>query len=974
MATSSTTQRATAEINFGEGPGTFFKIGNRTVHQFWHLYSSHCRHLLLAPQRRPDTGLTAWTWREAVEKRPVTAVELTEVRRRLAEASRSLNGGSAISDEDDDGPAAGAASLEAQVRASVSEMIAQLIAQRDSVLVGFVCRAEAGLMLHSWGAASAAAPQYPDTQNGEISGLLMVGDDRPIGVVVALETPQGTPVARVKSDSNGHFRFPSIAPGNYRVRILERSDFPANGLAVTIEHESVTGLELRSVTGESPVPVTAPIMSSARPARWSKRPLISLVVLLLLLGIGGCVWRMTHATDTLAAKQNQSVEWQSAKDQLAAADAKATATDDHKVGADGAWSSLTKAVPIQKIANRHPSPPSTNENGVADRAPGEADDSALGGPSVTDAKALVAQALEKSKEKTAAALSPKSNERRSASSEKSAQEKSLTKEEAVAPDDGGGVKPKEDRLAKSFPAVAPAKRSAADAAMKAPLDESAGESVPAAGGDALAKTEAPAMPANAQERRDKSEKTKSPTGKGAGAGAGAPGAEAGADEGSQNATPDSAASAASGGLSKSASAKKSKQSFAGSPSNSASAAPVEQVSAAEAKNELSESTQAESGSAKSVAKSPPPKKSAGRPASSESNPEEESAPQDSPVTPPPAATPPSAKKAAKPSQAGAAKVPNPAESSPAPSAASAEEEKSPTSETSPAEAVANATPPAKKKTPAHKAAHTASPPAGDESEPSVQSASPPLTQAAVAVSSLPVNEDMPLVQQGQIRASVWKLRLLQDQVLPTRPLTAAEDDAVEAMRKKMLQSRRTQIPATFQQPQVESGFILELPPGTAAENNPLRWDDHAEAENSRATVQGNRAELAWSGNATPRGREFILRNTAGRVVAQVGFDASGALVLKAPPGVKASYWVGVERSLSDDAAIVTQSSNSRFDWRLLSGGLMPAAWLRDDRWHEGRGLRLEIPLDATSVRVRNYGIALMDQLTGWALACDVALQ
>ena len=559
----------------------------------------------------------------------------------------------------------------------------------------------------------------------------------------------------------------------------------------------------------------------------------------------------------------------------------------------------------------------------------------------------------------------------SAPSDKSAQEKSPAKEETVAPDDNSEVKPREDRLAKSLPVVASAKRPATGAVMKAPLDESAAESVPAAGGEGVAKTAAAAMPANAQ-RPDKSAKTKSPAGQGAGPRA--TGAEAGADEGSQDATPQSSPSTSSGGSAKSPTANRSKLSSAGSPSNSVSAASVEPTNAAEAEHESSESTQAESGSAKSVAKSAPPKKPGGHPASPESKPEDKSAPQDSSVTPTPTATPPPAKKAAKSSHAGAAKVSSAVESSPDSSAASTEKEKSSASENPPAETVANVTPSIKQKTPPKKTADAASAAAGDESESSVQSTSPSLTETSASVSALPVNEDVPLVQLGQIRASAWKLRLLQDQILPTRPLTAAEEDAVEVMREKLLQSRRTQIPSAFQQPRVESGFILELPPEIAAGNYPLHWGDHADTENFRATVQGARVELAWSGNAAPRGRNFILSNAAGRVVAQVDFDSSGAVVLKAPSSSKASYWVGVETAPRDEAVIGTESTTPRFDWRLLSGGLMPASWLRDDRWHEGRGQRLEIPLDATSVRVRNYGIALVDRPTGWALGCDVALQ
>ena len=167
MSAPRTTRRAVAEINFGEGQAIRFTAGNRSIHQFWHLFSAQFRHVLLSPQRRPDSGRVAWTWREAMEDRPVTPAELAEVRRRLSEANRMLGGGFAGSDRDDDGPGGGGGALEKQVHAAVSEMVAELVAQRDFAFAKFICRTDAGLMVHSWGGAVAAEPYYPDTQNGD---------------------------------------------------------------------------------------------------------------------------------------------------------------------------------------------------------------------------------------------------------------------------------------------------------------------------------------------------------------------------------------------------------------------------------------------------------------------------------------------------------------------------------------------------------------------------------------------------------------------------------------------------------------------------------------------------------------------------------------------------------------------------------------------------------------------------------------
>src|SRR4051812_47322782 len=189
MCAAPSVRRVAAQI---EGQAAVYRIGNRSIHQFWHLFAAQFRHALLAPQRRPDSGRVAWTWREETESRPVTATELTEVRRRLSEAVRSLTRGFDDLDRGD----SEADSLDGQVRAAVSEMVAQLVAQRDAALAAFVCRTDAGLMLHSWGASSAAKPFFPDEQHGEISGSVIIGAERPSGVNVVLENAQGSVLLR----------------------------------------------------------------------------------------------------------------------------------------------------------------------------------------------------------------------------------------------------------------------------------------------------------------------------------------------------------------------------------------------------------------------------------------------------------------------------------------------------------------------------------------------------------------------------------------------------------------------------------------------------------------------------------------------------------------------------------------------------------------------------------------------------------
>ena len=72
-------RRAVAEIRFGEDRIGITKVGGRSIHQYWTLLGPHFRDVFLAPQRRSDDGGVSWTWREAADKKPLTAAELASV-------------------------------------------------------------------------------------------------------------------------------------------------------------------------------------------------------------------------------------------------------------------------------------------------------------------------------------------------------------------------------------------------------------------------------------------------------------------------------------------------------------------------------------------------------------------------------------------------------------------------------------------------------------------------------------------------------------------------------------------------------------------------------------------------------------------------------------------------------------------------------------------------------------------------------
>ena len=206
---------------------------------------------------------------------------------------------------------------------------------------------------------------------------------------------------------------------------------------------------------------------------------------------------------------------------------------------------------------------------------------------------------------------------------------------------------------------------------------------------------------------------------------------------------------------------------------------------------------------------------------------------------------------------------------------------------------------------------------------------------------------------GQISASAWKPQMVQDVIVPTLPVPASRKESLEAMRAQLQKTQREHMPPTFRQPEVWHGIILELP--EAGPEMP-RWRDAPPG----ASVQGNRAELAWSSQPSPIRSEYILETHAGDELARVSVEATGAMVVKAAPSVRGRYWAGI-----------AQAAGHRFMWRLLSGEAIPATWRVEEDWREGRGQRVSMPLGLGAASRSNYSVALVDSLSGWALTGEI---
>ena len=956
MSAAPAIRRAAAEI---EGQAALYRIGSRSIHQFWHLFAAHFRHVFLAPQRRPDSGRVAWTWREDTESRPVTSTELTEVRRRLSESLRSLTRGFDDLDRGD----ATAESIDGQVRAAVSEMVGQLVAQRDAGLAAFVCRTDAGLMLHSWGASTAAKPFFPDAQNGEISGNVVIGTERLSGVNVVLENEQGSVLGRIRSESEGVFRFPNVAPGNYRVRTPDRSEFPVEGITVTMERESVTGLELRGASAGPPEKSAPAVAAPEGSTPWYKRKWLAAVGLLLVLCIGGCIWNSSRTSSEQTRRKTDDSGWQSANGQISGTEGK-NGRDDRKVGTEGAFSSLSSSLPPPKIASTPHGPHDSGDRKTGERA--------AAGPSGSEGDRADAKGKNPEVATDGNSANPTGSRPTPVATSRSLPRESSTGKQADAANagesqNGEESQPLAGKAADASPPASgkkqpqPPKANASSAGNSSPTQTPNPDSAPEVASSAQdSDTSVDGTGSKSGEKKGSTPSSKNAGSPTSGSDAAATDAQQPSSQadnrGSNGATPSvpggkpTAATAASPTTGTHPSAGEQK------PRGDASAAASDEAipsDAAEENNSSKGNPSNKSSSPKTDAKSQP----------DESKTANQEAKNDEPVTA-------SATKNSKSAGSSSKKNPEPAKSADnavaASTAVAADDSPTSTADTASADPEAKTGPAAKSS--GKKSGQTPTAQSPPEQKPEEVSEALAKKSPVFSVATSLNQDEGELVQTSKVRSSPWKARLVQDLIIPTHPLTAHEEEQMDAMRKKLRQERLAQMPQIFQIPRVKSGVILEFNRSDLSGKDSLQWHDEYGRAIPTASVRAGVAEVEWEGATASPGTVYVLSSREGKTLVRMEVDQSGLMVLKMPPGAQIRYWVGIEIKPT------TETTSRGFDWRLSTGEAIPTSWPRDNEWLGGKGRRIEIPLDATSKRVGHYGISLVDSGSHWALSSEVLLQ
>ena len=1007
MSESDSPRRVTAEIRFGVDQSTIAKIGNRSIYQYWQLLARDFQGILLAPQRRPDEGGVAWNWREPAGSGPLTAAELAGVRERLTNANQSFAksmAGAELGAEGLGGLSAEEGARQLGVR--VNEIVTKLTGKTDAKLAAYACRTETGLMIHSWGASAPAQPRYPDARNCEVSGTVIVGDKGAADFEVVIESRAGVVLARARSDASGSFRLEKIGPGTHRVRVVSsRVDFPVSGVMVTVEHASITNLELRStsltisteMTSTNRLPAAAveatqaAADSSAAAATVERAPVrrrwrwAAAIAAAAVLMAGGSWW---------------ALRWWNSEDPkpVLTADRPSLTTGRFSGKITGGIPSSSSHMPnLGRIGSRSAGPTPGSESRTAPSGSGSAGPSAL--PMASNAAGAARMDGEKDRPIEGAPGtdgSPGPDNRNRTELLRDAPEKPVADNNsadnmpqlAAEPD---ATKPEElDKVVDAIlpqrirkPAKPP-RPGRAEAGGASPAENAANPRATPPKGDEDVGAESPAnrpvvsrpAPGGAKAGNavpeTRADSAKPPAGE-SGAAEDMPGADGAEKAGlGQPGTPLASPVRAAGGT-------------AGRPSTPV--APKSGPVSAKAEGELADQASAsepgksafgafaEAGGEKPGTKAAGTSAHAPLPAGSTSLAEA-----------PETATEP-AWQAAPPGQtAGDRKVVSRAHKSvraqPGPPNAALD--------VAPANATDPAVPPPVRpeartgqSVPAA-AAHVDHVPHGntpgrtsetDRDPGSVetpagsavtQSPAPEPTRAA----EVPVDSDR-LTRQLHIRVSPWRPQLVSDAILPTQPVRVGEDDAIESLRERYLLERRNQMPESFKNPVLWSGFSVEIPGGDASAGEPLRWREATTGQGNQATVSGGRAEIEWSGGIPPARADYVLCEAGDRVVASLSVR-SGEVVLKAVARVRAWYWVAVEPAAADAASLPPERAAARFHWQLGKGAAMPDSIRRDEHWRSGRARRCDLPLDLREgAGRRSEALAFVDRVTGWAIGGEI---
>jgi hypothetical protein len=225
-----------------------------------------------------------------------------------------------------------------------------------------------------------------------------------------------------------------------------------------------------------------------------------------------------------------------------------------------------------------------------------------------------------------------------------------------------------------------------------------------------------------------------------------------------------------------------------------------------------------------------------------------------------------------------------------------------------------------------------------------------------------------LVWVGQMRVSAWQRPWLGDRIVPTVPVLAGEDDALESLRERMLRERRGRLPVTMANRITWHGVTLVV---AIEGTEPLLWRGLAARLDVEARVRDGSAEIGWRADARGQAAEYRLETAAGQLVARVRVTPQGFAAVEIVPGGRATGWIGLECAPGEAAGLTAAERQLRFGWATRDRGVFPDGWRTEADWREGRGSRLEFPL-RSGAPARE--VVFHDPVTDWAMSCAVELR